>query len=80
MKKCSRRGEEKANAHKKSKADKEKRNYKKPTTCSKCGRTNCRIEAHHHDYTKPLDVTWLCVSCHQQLHSDLKAMEGKWAI
>lgn len=29
--------------------------------------------AHHHDYSKPLSVTWLCHSCHTKFH----AMERK---
>lgn len=37
----------------------------KPDSCSKCGKTNCRIEASHDDYTKPLEVEWLCVRCHR---------------
>lgn len=32
--------------------------------CSIC---NASVsEAHHHDYSKPLDVIWLCFSCHRQ--------------
>lgn len=27
-----------------------------------------KTEAHHHDYDQPLNVTWLCGSCHMQLH------------
>lgn len=27
------------------------------------------LEAHHHDYTKPLDVTWLCKPCHRRFHA-----------
>lgn len=34
------------------------------TSCEKCGAAG-RIEAAHHDYTAPFDITWLCVGCHR---------------
>lgn len=34
--------------------------------CEKCGCTN--VDAHHHDYSAPLDVTWLCPRCHALEH------------
>lgn len=45
---------------------------KKPNYCSKCGKKEVsrRIHAHHHDYTKPVDVTWLCTQCHKDEHMD----------
>lgn len=49
----------------------------RPTTCSKCG-TVAATEAHHHDYSKPLDVQWLCKSCHSALSKkarDCNALE-----
>lgn len=48
----------------------------RPDTCSKCGRKNCRIEAHHKDHTKPLDVIWLCPSCHRKLDAKIRKEAG----
>jgi len=39
----------------------------KPTNCSECGKIK-RITAHHHDYSKPLEVKWLCYECHGKEH------------
>lgn len=36
--------------------------------CSVCGlsKDETRIEAHHEDYTKPLDVIWFCTKHHRE--------------
>ena len=39
----------------------------KPDKCSSCGATG-RIEGHHEDYCKPLEVVWLCPQCHTDVH------------
>jgi hypothetical protein len=39
----------------------------KPDTCQKCGLKK-RIEAHHPDYSKPLEVMWFCKKCHIEEH------------
>ena len=36
----------------------------RPDTCEECGVTNGKITAAHHDYSRPLDVRWLCRRCH----------------
>ena len=39
----------------------------RPDSCSACG-GKCIPQGHHADYSKPLDVQWLCRSCHGKLH------------
>lgn len=40
----------------------------RPEHCPRCGKKKRRIEAHHHDYSKPLEVEWLCSPCHKEEH------------
>jgi len=39
----------------------------RPSTCSKC-LIECKPEGHHPDYSKPLEVVWLCRQCHNKEH------------
>lgn len=36
--------------------------------CERCGAL--KVEAHHEDYDKPLDVNWLCGPDHKRLHRE----------
>ena len=38
-----------------------------PVWCQRCQCVN-DLEAHHHDYSKPLAVEWLCTTCHGLEH------------
>jgi len=44
----------------------------RPARCSRCGLLQ-RVEADHEDYSKPLDVQWLCHGCHMAAH-----VEKRW--
>lgn len=51
----------------------------RPSVCSGCGCSDDehRIEAHHYDYAKPLDVIWLCTPCHRRMDAQRRVREGK---
>jgi hypothetical protein len=38
----------------------------RPSMCSLCNEPGWRIEAHHPDYSKPLEVIWCCGVCHKR--------------
>ena len=40
----------------------------RPNVCEECG-TGAFTEAAHSDYSKPLEVRWLCRSCHRRWDS-----------
>jgi len=44
-------------------------------SCTVCGSYK-NIDGHHEDYSKPLDIVWLCKPCHKARHKQLKE-EGK---
>lgn len=38
--------------------------------CEVCGCAD--VQAHHDDYSKPLDVRWLCIAHHNEAHRDAR--------
>lgn len=55
-------------AHKNYQYAKYHRQFNIPDRCSQCERI-CKVDAHHDDYNKSLEVRWLCRSCHRKIHS-----------
>lgn len=47
----------------------------RPGRCDSCLR-DCRPDAHHWDYSKPLSVEWLCRRCHAAVDAVRAAMES----
>lgn len=46
----------------------------KPILCERC-RRELPLEGHHFDYTRPLDVIWLCSECHHKIHVEQRNAE-----
>jgi hypothetical protein len=42
----------------------------KPKCCETCKKESM-LQAHHEDYSKPLDVVWLCKACHWKIHTEI---------
>lgn len=41
----------------------------KADSCERCGQPSDRsLHGHHRDYSKPLEVEWLCWECHAEVH------------
>jgi hypothetical protein len=40
---------------------------KREEKCQECGK-ECKTQAHHLDYAKPIDVQWICRVCHGEKH------------
>jgi hypothetical protein len=51
--------------------------------CQSCGTTK-KVQAHHNDYSKPLDVEWLCFRCHREVaHGQVTAelrKDDRWTL
>lgn len=59
----------------------EKGKVQRKNVCEICGASGkfsdgrTKIQAHHCDYNKPLEVMWLCQKCHHEWHKNNKAKE-----
>lgn len=51
----------------------------RPDVCWGCGCSSDehRIEAHHHDYSRPMDVIWLCTPCHRRMDMQRRIEEKR---
>jgi hypothetical protein len=45
--------------------------------CRICATTE-NVHAHHKDYSKPLDVKWLCAKCHHRIHATFPEFGGHY--
>ncbi len=51
----------------KAKALNKSQRIKRPSECSCCGKKG-KVEGHHEDYSRPMELTFLCNQCHNFIH------------
>lgn len=46
--------------------------------CNRCNEEKpfLKLEAHHCDYSLPLEVLWLCMPCHKEWHKNNIVLNG----
>lgn len=44
--------------------------------CARCGRADGKIEKHHPDHARPLDIVELCLPCHRAAHRAKLVIHG----
>jgi ribosomal protein S27AE len=51
-----------------------RKKIQKPSCCQRCGQPfpAGKLQAHHHDYSRPLNVSWYCDKCHKAVHKELE--------
>lgn len=50
----------------------------RPDHCLACGKVG-PVQGHHDDYSKPLEVRWVCVRCHADIHRDERVLIARRA-
>lgn len=48
----------------------------RPDRCESCGAAR-QLDGHHEDYSRPLDVEWLCRVCHRRRHCPPDVLPGQ---
>lgn len=62
------RNPEKAYAHNAAEYAMKKGIIKRATICERCGKADRLLHKHHPDYSKPIQILWLCTACHGLQH------------
>jgi hypothetical protein len=47
----------------------------RPPECEICSASDEVLHGHHEDYSKPLEVIWVCPACHSFIHAYWRAAE-----
>ena len=54
----------------------QKGEIQKPLQCEKCKKFTLELQAHHEDYSRPLDVIFLCIPCHNMADANRRKRES----
>lgn len=46
----------------------------KPNVCELCA-CGGKLQAHHKDYNKPFEITWVCQTCHAKLDNERRSLK-----